>query len=130
MIVICKKCGYKFESLILNHDVAFEDINKKFNRHIEQKHADLIPELQQAMRMLQAALVMAVHYTEWALVPDNQDEVHKRLQKARDVVMVGIGFEPEETEEEEEEEDDGEEEEPLEVEPGEVVEMEKKEDIG
>lgn len=105
MRTACKMCGYQFESLILDKEMAFKEIEEKSTRHVAQKHPGECKEMQKAVAVIMPALLRVLHFGEFVMVPTDEEFVEARIDKSRDIVMAALGYDPEDMYEEEEEEE-------------------------
>lgn len=112
MKILCSKCGHVIESVIIERELAWAELFANLNKHIMRQHPQVMNVLTQAVKKVAAMLGAYMVMSECAVIPEDQDYVNNRMEEMQDLVMMGIGFDPEI------EEDAGEEgEEPLETDP-------------
>ena len=119
MTLVCSKCGYQYHNVILDQQVALNDVAKKMNLHLETKHKDEAKAMQVALGQGIAALMMIGPFTEFLFVPEDEKFVREKMAEARGIVMALLGYDEDdytEEEEEEEGEDNNENDEEVEVE--------------
>jgi hypothetical protein len=121
----CTKCGYQFESLDIGQERAFKEIEEKSTRHVKQKHGETVSLLSRATMECVVAMARLLHFNEFVMVPEEEDFILEQLSEAQDMVMMAIGFDPEEGEEEAEE-DDPDDVDTVELEPG-TIEIQEEE---
>ena len=104
MIIYCSKCGEKFYSLIIDQDIAYREVFNKSTQHVKNKHSDLFKEMLKAAGASMAALTTYMHFDEFVIVPDTENKITEIIEKAQEIVMAALGYDP--GEEEDDEEDD------------------------
>ena len=107
MIITCSKCGEKFESLIIDREIAYTEIFNASCKHVKNKHNAMFLEMARAVAVSLGALTTFLHFNEFILVREEETFVVDKVEQAQEVVLAAMGFDPEE---EEDEEDEGEEE--------------------
>lgn len=123
MKLTCKFCGYQFESLILDKEIALKELETKSTRHIQQKHEDKLQQLATAIQVANYSLTSFMHFDNCVFIPEDETFVQGQIDKRQEIVMVALGYDPklEEEEEEEYEDDEVEDEDEEEVEPKEFT---------
>ena len=123
MRLVCKKCGFMFETLIIDQKIAFNDLGIKSSNHIKFKHPEIFEALAVAIQKCSMALAQLLHFDECIVVPEEEVWILSQLEEAQKVVMMALGFDPEEDDDDEDEDDD--EGDDGVGEPAEVVEIDK-----
>lgn len=103
MRTICSKCGYQFESVILDKAVAMKEILEKSTRHCQQKHPEHVAMVQQVIQKGMPALITATHFTEFIFIPEEETFIKESLDELKTIVMMMLGFDEEEEEDDENE---------------------------
>jgi hypothetical protein len=119
MRVACSKCGLSFETLIIDQHQALKELEAKTINHVKHKHPEIFNPLAEGIQKASMCLARLLHFDECVVVPDNEVWLKDQLMDSQEVVMIAMGYDPNEDEEDEEEElEEGEEEqeEPIEIE--------------
>lgn len=106
MLMLCSKCGARFESLIVDRDLAFKEIMGVSMKHVQHRHKDMFNEMGKSMAICMAALSNFMHLSEFCIVPEEEEKIQDNMEQMQELVMVGIGFDPEEDEEDDNEGDE------------------------
>lgn len=101
MIIVCSKCGEKFESLIVDRDLALKELEGASSRHVHKKHRELYEQVAKAIAICSVSIARVVHMTECMVVPEEETYIQEKIDEAQEIVMIAVGFDPEEEEEEE-----------------------------
>ena len=104
MIILCSKCGKRFESLIIDQNLAFKEISNASLRHIKVDHSAMFHEMSKAIAVSVIAMSTFMHFDEFVIVPEDELKIQEGLGKNQEIVMAAIGFDPDEEEDEEEDE--------------------------
>ena len=107
MIILCSKCGERFESLIIDQELAYKEVFNTSCRHVKTKHPAMFAEMARAIAVSVGAMTTFMHFEEFVVVPEDETKIQEGIMKNQEVVMVAMGFDPEEEEDEEEDELDG-----------------------
>src|ERR1035437_1378504 len=107
MIILCSKCGERFESLIIDQELAYKEVFTASCRHVKTKHSAMFAEMARAIAVSVGAMTTFMHFEEFVVVPEDETKIQEGIMKNQEVVMVAIGFDPEEEEDEEEDELEG-----------------------
>ena len=108
MRLICAKCGNLFESLIIDKEIAWQDIQKQSVEHVKKKHMEEVRVLAQCVAIASVNLAMVSHALEFLVVPEQETFCKQKIDTAMETVMLAIGFDPDDTEDDEEEEEESE----------------------
>ena len=104
MRLVCSKCGHLVESLIIDQDLAWQEVFGSLNKHVLRQHPEVMGALTQAVKKVAAMLGAYMVINECAVVPEDQTYIINALDEMQVTVMMGIGYDPNDEEEEEEEE--------------------------
>jgi predicted transcriptional regulator len=107
MIILCSKCGERFESLIIDQELAYKEVFNASCRHVKTKHAAMFAEMARAIAVSIGAMTTFMHFEEFVVVPEDETKIQEGIMKNQEVVMVAMGFDPEDDEEDEDEDTDG-----------------------
>lgn len=106
MKIICKKCGEIFESLIIDKQLAWNEIFKASGKHVQHRHKAMFEEMQKAVITAVGALTVAMHTEEFCIIPEDEVRLMAIITTSQDVVMAAIGYDPANEEDEEFEDED------------------------
>ena len=106
MILLCRKCGAKFDSLIVDRSVALREVFDSLTKHAMKMHRQEIMALREEVGKATLALIWFATMTEFAVVPESESYIAEEVEKVQDAIMRTIGFDPEEEEDEEDEGED------------------------
>ena len=107
MIILCSKCGERFESLIIDQELAYKEVFNTSCRHVKTKHPAMFAEMAKMVAMCVGAMATFMHFNEFAVVPEDEAKIQEGIVKNQEVVMAAMGFDPEDDEDEEEDELEG-----------------------
>lgn len=96
-----------FESLIIDKQKAWQEVQKKSTEHVSKKHRGMFELAAKAILTASTALASVVHNSEFVIIPEDEEFGNQVIEFNTKTVMMAIGFEEEE-EEEEDNEDEGE----------------------
>lgn len=105
MRLVCTKCGYVLESLIIDKEIAWQDVSKQSIEHVKKVHRRVAEELAKTVTIASINLAVVAHVTEFLVIPEEEEFCQAKVSDAIETVMVAIGFDPNEEEEEGEIED-------------------------
>ncbi len=105
MKILCSKCGDKFESLIIDQDMAFKEVMTSSMKHCRTKHKDQFELVGKAIAIGMANLTNFMHIDEFCVIPEDEEVVKGKVESMIETVMLGVGFDPEEDDEEETEDE-------------------------
>jgi hypothetical protein len=106
MIILCSKCGERFESLIIAQELAYKEVFGASCRHVKTKHPAMFAEMARAIAMSVGALTTLMHLDEFVVVPEDEKVVIEAIDKNREIIMAALGYDPEDDEDEDEIEDE------------------------
>jgi hypothetical protein len=109
MRLVCSKCGLAFESVLIDQGDAFKEILIKSQNHVKFRHQDIFGALALSVQMALAALATLIHFDECIVIPEDEKWVNQQMEKNQEIVMIALGYDP--NEEEEEDDNDNQEEE-------------------
>jgi hypothetical protein len=108
MKILCIKCGEIFESLIIDKAMAEKELFGATTRHVKTKHPAMFQEMQKAIGTCVLALTTCMHFNEFVTIPEDETEMQAAIDTTLEIVLAGLGYDPDE-EFEDEDEPDGEE---------------------
>jgi len=112
MMIICGKCGARFESLIITRERAVAEVSKQITQHWTIKHKDEMLSIGKGIMEAQMAFAWYTTMSTLAFIPKNEEYLLEQMEKSLDITMKAIGYdEPDEEGDENEEGEEGEEEE-------------------
>lgn len=120
MIVMCSKCGSRFESLIVLREKAIVEISKLITNHWNIKHKQEMFALAEGIMKAQMAFTWYLTIGSLAFIPSDEIVLIEEKEKALDLTMNALGYDDSEDEEEEDdnkEDDDDDESSDRELEP-------------
>ena len=100
MIILCSKCGERFESLIIDQELAYKEVFGASCRHVKTKHPAMFAEMARAIAVSVGALTTFMHFEEFVVVPEDESKIQEGIAKSQEVVMAAMGFDPEDDEDE------------------------------
>lgn len=100
MVILCSKCGHRFESLIIDKEVAAKQLIQKLSDHALAKHRDGFQLLQKGAALATAALGQFMFLDELAIIPEQETFLAECMEKCQDVVMTALGYDAEDDGEE------------------------------
>ena len=106
MRLICAKCGHVFESLIIDKEIAWQDVSKQSVDHVRKSHRAIAENLAKAVTIASINLAVVAHANEFLVIPEEEEFCQAKVSNAIEIVMTAIGFDPSEIEEDEMENDD------------------------
>lgn len=92
MIIVCKKCAARFESLIILPERAIQEITKKITTHWTTHHKEEMMELGKAFVNSQAALLWYLTMTNLCFVPEIETMLVSKVEESLDLVMRVLGY--------------------------------------
>ncbi len=98
MIMLCSKCGTRFESLIVDRELAWKELYTTSAKHIQHRHKGMFEEMQKAVMISITSLTTFMHVSEFCTIPEEEVILQAIVEKAQDIVMAAIGFDPEDDE--------------------------------
>lgn len=116
MKILCKVCGKTFESVIVDRDLAFREVEEMSTQHVRLHHKELFAAVAKGVQKCSFALARILHFDNCAVIPDDESYAIGKIEGTEELVMLALGYDPDVEEEEEEEEDDDNEEE-IELDP-------------
>ena len=99
MTIGCKFCVQLVSSLIIDNDLAFQDLTKRVLKHFQSKHSSELKETQQKIQQCSLAYLKYLSMTLAVAVPEDEKWLIEEVTKAQDIVMASLGFEAAEREE-------------------------------
>jgi hypothetical protein len=106
MRLICAKCGHVFESLIIDKEIAWQDVSKQSVDHVRKSHRAIAENLAKTVTIASINLAVVAHATEFLVIPEEEEFCQAKVSNAIETVMTAIGFDPSEIEEEETEDEE------------------------
>ena len=106
MIIVCKMCAARFESLIVLPERAIEEITKKITTHWTVKHKEHMAGIGQALVNSQEALLWYMTMTNLCFIPQSEEILLGKVEKALDMVMKAVGYDEGDDSEIDEDEDE------------------------
>lgn len=106
MVLLCSKCGHRFESLIVDRDLAVKELFKSLTDHGKAKHRENMQMLAKGCVMVTAAMSFVLTIDEMAVIPEDETYLQETRTKFVDTIMSGMGYDPEEEEVWEDEDED------------------------
>lgn len=110
MIIVCKKCGFRKESLIIDKMIALKELTNALMEHAAKKHHEDLEALKKLIGPAQLSLAWTSSMVTFAFVPETEEFILGELEKNMTMLMGLLGFDPGE----EDTEDDGDDEDELE----------------
>jgi len=105
MRIVCSKCGEQFESLIVDRDLALKELETASSKHIHRRHKETYEQVAKAIAVCSVAIARLLHMTECVVIPEEEGYILEKIDEAQELVMMAIGYDPEEDEEDEDEEE-------------------------
>ena len=105
MVILCSKCGERFESVIVDRDLAIKELSTTSTDHVRRKHRETFELLAKGIQKVSIAVATFMHFDECVTVPEEEKYILEKLDEVQELVMMAVGFDPDEIEEDEEEEE-------------------------
>ena len=106
MTLVCSKCGYQFVSFIIDKHVALKELEDKIARHTREKHPEIFAGLAVAIQKACFALASLMQISEMIMIPEQETFVEEIMEERKEIVMLGLGYDPAEDAEEEDEDEE------------------------
>ena len=100
MTLFCQRCGEKFDSLIIDQNIAMREVTERIVKHCIAKHHEAFKLLQEGIVKVSLAAGGFLTLTELARVPEDEKFVIDKLSECQDILMAAVGFDAETTGEE------------------------------
>ena len=92
MHLYCSRCNEKFDSLIIDKNIALKEITDRLVKHIALRHTEILQVLNQAIVKVSMAAGGFLTLTELATIPDEEQFIKDKLSECQDVMMAAIGY--------------------------------------
>jgi len=96
MTITCAKCGHQLKSLDIDQSKAWVEVYGLFTKHIQRQHHNELNLLAQGLMKVSMALSVVLTMDEFGVVAVAEEYINKHLEESRDLVMLALGFDPEE----------------------------------
>lgn len=96
MVITCKECGLRFNSVIILAEEAWKEVYNKLGKHYEKDHPIVLKDHAVAVQRIASLMVGYLTITELTIVPEDQEWINGHMEKMQDMIMEAMGFDVEE----------------------------------
>jgi hypothetical protein len=114
MIINCARCNRPFQSAMVDPEQAWKELLLHLTKHVETKHPNTFRRVTEK-ELPRAIMALTEVYTVDSLVvvPESEEWIQQHISDQEDIVMMSIGYDPEDEDQIEDDDDEDEGQEPI-----------------
>ena len=92
MTLTCRRCGIIFDSLIIDGNLALQEVTNRLVMHCSHKHPQVTEILKTAIVKANLAVGGMLTLTELASISDDEKFINAKLDECQEIIMAAAGF--------------------------------------